>query len=200
MRIIKDHFKNPILRKIAPGRHIAGPRTSISMPRILVGKERYEAKNIGKLHVTLDTNVVIDALIAMKKIDRANDREKASRQIIKLLEQHKFLVCMNSWLKLEYENIIKKLVSKDEIIESHGVFVMKVIIDDSFFVRMSVAGSHISESFHDDHLFDGTIGHYLITSDNGDVNTEKVRSRQKNFNQIISPQEFIKQTSNIMQP
>lgn len=193
MKIIKEHFTNPIPRAVALKRSIAGPRTPISMPRVLVGKERYDPKNIGKLHVTLDTNVVIDALIAMKKVDEANDREEASREVIKLLEENKFLVCMNSWLKQEYETIIKELVSKRQIFESHGALVMQIVLDNSFFVRTSVMGAHIAKSFSDDHLFDGTTADYLVTSDKNDVNTERVISKQKNFQQIVSPQEFIRQ-------
>lgn len=190
---IKDHYKNPTPRQIAAPRQIAEPRTPITIPRTLSGKERYEPQNIGKLHVTLDTNVVIDALVALKKEGKANDRERASKKIIDYLVESKFLICLNSWLKEEYETITRKLIKEGKIRESDVTFVLKTIIGHSFFLRMAVVGSHIAQDFNDDHLFDGTLGDYLVTSDKDDVNTPKVVSQQKNFKKILNPQEFVKE-------
>lgn len=146
--------------------------------------------NDGKLIAILDTNVVVDGLIARHE-GRSAD---VCYKILEKLESNHFHLAMNSYLLEEYSRVLGgKATVKTKVNTTDVSELINYVTSYGYFGRLLVDKDDISRDRDDNILFDGSqmlSANYLVTSDWNDLNPAKLKNKPGNVI-IVKPADFI---------
>ena len=177
-------YKHPVGRKLAVGRVLAVGRIPA------VGRKRIGFIDDGKLHIVLDTNIVINALIAKRKGGSATQKEKDCLTIIEVWEKDVFALGIQGILFAEYQSVGEKRAREGKISSSEYGRLISLIEKRGYAFRVMVTKQHLpSNSYKDDHLFDGLAGDYLISEDEG-VLKQQIKNPYRNYKKISNAANF----------
>ena len=175
-----ESYRNPVGRRPATGRKLAIGR------KPAVGRVPIGFLADGKIHVVLDTNIVVNALK-----HEENQTQKDCKYIIKLWKDGRFELGINGLLFEEYrltgEALAKKGIIKVPLFND----LIRLIGEKAFSHRVRVEKQHVSKSYKDDHLFDGICADFLVSEDRKDVVCNKVMSAQAGYKNIVTASEFL---------
>lgn len=149
-------------------------RRPVIIPRKVLGFQ-----NDGKLHVVLDTNIIIYGLKAKSKEIGADSREKNCLKILKAWEEGRISVGFNHLLFKEYSKISEPGIS--EILK---------LAEKSPFLRMLVDPPDASKDKNDNHLFNGLSADYLVSENWKDIRPDKLKIFPP-YKSIMKPEDFI---------
>lgn len=145
-------------RQLAIGRLPAAGR------KLALGRKPVGFINDGKIHIVIDTNIVIYALEALFKKSNATQIEKDSLEIIHLIERDIVVTGINAKLFAEYRKVAERIVVEFRATSQDLNYIMNLIENKSVVVRMLVDPLRVSPHKNDDILFDGLGTTYLISN------------------------------------
>ncbi|MEK9156896.1 MAG: PIN domain-containing protein [Patescibacteria group bacterium] len=178
---IPDIYKNPVQRRPAGPRPPAGPRKPITIPRKPSG---FIAD--GKLHVVLDTTIIIGALPTQNGIQEPGSGA-ACKKVIEVWRNGGFSLGLNALLMDEYRRVGERIITEGKLVSQPFNSLMEVLQKDAYCFRMVATKQHIAPTYKDDHLFDGIQAEYLVSDDKGVIKA----ALQKNYKKILSSTDFV---------